>query len=327
MSARGPAISELFESAVELPTEEKISQWKKSLHDACLGPPAGQGRPPSDLAVLGLPNSGTNALYFFLNASLTVPVSNGPKGVWKHLLPFHPELFRRVLADCQRRRQGKQWTGYVLTVRHPVAWFQAQLSNKFNFGSKCLPRSGTVACHFDTCHRGNHRCPLEPSGYTFPTLLDLWAAYANHTEVSAGTYVVRYEDFLEDRERVLTEAAQHFGLEPVRLSRHDDPAYKNSRPWVGETRAQSINDALRRWKVFQSFWKRASSAKDSDRPVVKDPIACPIAQRGHSQLHASSEALRQYKLAHERDIPNQVSTRKGYEVPDLDSVSIAKEMC
>ena len=253
--------SPLFRPAPSLlPTYEDSITFKRRLQDKCQRPESGKMPYPNRISVSGLPNTGTNAMVSQLKARLDIRVSNGPaRGIWKHIMPFHPEMERILTVNCSH--WAPDWDAQLFMVRHPLTWIRAQTTRGTNFGSRCYGQSCTFdACQPRPCKSGydDPKSHKPPHTYIFPTLLDLWAAHATHVPTNGlpNALAVRYEDLLEDPEAVVQRVAEHFGVRLKAVNgTEDDPLASNARAWLGDKKGASHREkSLQKWQNYKHFW-------------------------------------------------------------------------
>ena len=249
---------------------------------------AAASTPPESLVVFGLPNTGTNALVAALRSRLNVKVTDGAPGLWKHLMPFHPDLESRLSRLCsslsspssEQQQQQQPRMGFVFSVHHPLAWLLSQTSPGHGFGhsfgyKKIQKRGGnqTRSCTFTACWSDqvsdDGRCIgiSEPHKWHFSTLLDLWAAYALHLPSRGGfpfAMAVRYEDLLRNHTAALQRVSRHFGVrmrrrqpeEGAPASHGGDPLLRYLRPWDKLRSSTGLLDSQARLKSFQALWRQ-----------------------------------------------------------------------
>ena len=154
-SKKAARITELDALAEPLPDAASRASLTRALEEACKERRRGAEiprRPPKELQVRGLPNTGTNAYQRLLGAPFNVTVLAGEKTgrrLWKHILPSHPDLRSEIIDTfCP-----SDDVATVFVVRHPVAWLLSQTSPGHNYGHLCEVTEATGdVCFFSACH-------------------------------------------------------------------------------------------------------------------------------------------------------------------------------
>jgi len=309
------------EASAPLPQEGELASQRTALEASCGVGPA--RRPPETLAVMGLPNTGTNAVRNFLGASLGgMVVHNGVPGLWKHAVPFQPDMDKALRQAC-----ADETMGVVFTVRHPAAWLSSQTSPSHSFGHMCQS-SPAPNCLFRTCE-GEDGCwkNFPPWHYSFGSLLDLWAAYAAALPAALpAVYVLRYEDFLADPQDALLRVSRHFSLSsdvsPRSALRSGMAALEHSaRPWDQQTRGATHPASLSKWRAFSQFWAQVRRRRaDPEAEVVCDPAA---------QAGPLMNARAQPHLPQGEPPPTQQAMlqRYNYTALTLEDAKVAAQLC
>ena len=288
------------------------------------------GMKPAQLAVVGLPNSGSDALHRFLQDNLDMPVEPELPGLWKHLPVFHKRFQMDLLQKCLMQ-SSSSWTGIIFVVRHPLAWLQEQSKSGHEVGQTCIPNGmGDVECFFETCDRGKAPgCAGKPHRYITPHLLHLWGAYVDHLPSGLPPFlVVRYEDLLRDSDAVLREVVNHFKLEAK-------PA--GSRVPLGSSMGRNVvTGAQQEWQNFLAQWQqlgvqsiviptpgRAAAAGQHDK--ASSTIECP--QENYHDTLAHAQTLEALHVDTTRQLLSRPLVKVGYHLPTAEAAFQAREAC
>ena len=325
-----------LEASSALPEPGHAEEFKARLERSCSH--ISSVGPPTRLVIAGMPNTGTNALTRYLNASLDVTVEgNPPDGLWKHQLPFHPQFEEFLAGECGKSAER---TGVVFTVRNPGTWMLSQTTKSHDFGHRCFNSTshGGLVCLFfgcgviatPPCNRNSSR---EPLVWNFPTLLDLWAAYATHLPSLPTVAVVRYEDLLHDREEVLRRLAAHFGVGIKDAEKNSpDPLLHNSRVFEANMEYSStsgLEQSQGRMYRFAKFWNQYGVAPfgftDKADTVSIGGVECEEGDERH--LYFSSQNLEALRSATSRGVLDVPLRQHGYEVPSPDKADMAAKAC
>ena len=326
-----------LEASYALPEPGHAEEFKARLERKCSR--ISSAGPPTRLVIAGMPNTGTNALTRYLNASLDVTVEgNPPDGIWKHQLPFHPQFEEFLAGECGK---SEERTGVVFTVRNPGTWMLSQTTSHHDFGHRCFnsTSNGGLVCLFfgcgvvatPPCNRNSTR---EPLVWNFPTLLDLWAAYATHLPSLPTVAVVRYEDLLHDREEVLRRLSAHFGVGIKDAEKDEpDPLQHNSREFEANMEHSStsgLKESQGRLYRFANFWNQYGvvpfgfSDKAADE-VSSGSVQCEEGDERH--LYFSGLNLEALGSASSRGVLDVPLRQHGYEVPSPDKADRAANAC
>ena len=341
-------------AAHPLPDAAHAAGFKRRLQERCQNSGGSGGKmrmPPEEIVVAGMPNTGTNALTSYLKAHLDAKVEGQPPRIWKHLPPYHPKFEDFITQGCAARRPP---AGIVFTVRNPVTWMLSQTSPGHNFGHSCFvdevqrrPEvpfwfNFTRSCTFFACDvLSSPPCGdlPEPRAWKFPTLLDLWAAYALNTPILPNAMVVRYEDLLNDREAVLHGVADHFGVQVKEATRASpDPLKAYSRAFDKIHRSSSgFQESQRRMHSFEDLWSQfglspfgfPAAAPRQGGSIAPSPdverITCKRGDEMHHYIHTDNlEAL---QSAAERGVLEEALKLHDYEVPSPAQAKQASEQC
>ena len=325
--------SEAFSNAAELPEAGQWESFSKELEESCWT----TRRPPLRLSVAGMPNSGTNALARYLKANLAVEVEDGLSGpeLWKHLMPFHPQFSDFLSQECS---SPIMWNAVVFTVRNPLTWMLSQTSPGHDYGHMCGQSPNGPACVFETCQWSDpatcDRVP-PPQRWRFPTLLDLWAAYAMHLPSMPTVIVVRYEDLLRDREAVLRRVIEHFRLgTEQRVVNAPDPLQSYTRHWELQPSSTGLAHSQERLRSFERFWgqygvapfgPRPSPGQTSSGAVGHGGIQCPAGDLEH--LVPSEEHVLALGSVGRRKELLEALRMHGYELPTPKQAHHALKAC
>lgn len=281
--------------------------------------------------MFGLPNTGTDSLARYLDAYLKVNVTEGLARQGKHLMPFHPDFEDLLSAGCEA---DDDWTAVILTVRNPLAWFLDQTSDTEYQGHTCLPGDGEEICYFDSGFNGvsaTARNTSEPARWEFPTLLDLWSAYADYLPLSLNTVmVVRYEDMMQDRESVRASVAQYFGAD-IKSAAFFQPDPMEDYLFDGTYNPDGLHSKLQHFETFECFWLQfglhpsSKGARDQGIMPPKTVIDCVFQDEEHYIVYP--EKMQPLSSAMERGIMQKAIQTHDYEIPSLAKIQQAWDAC
>ena len=293
--------------------------------------------PPTRLVIAGMPNTGTNALTRYLNASLDVTVeAQPPGGIWKHQLPFHPQFEEFLAGECGKTEEQ---TGVVFTVRNPGTWMLSQSSTGHEFGHRCFNSHTGQTCFFFGC--GIPATPpcegvRPPQAFKLPTLLDLWAAYATHLPSLPTVIVVRYEDLLHDREAVLRRVSAHFGV-GIKEIKEDapDPLQNYSRRFDTKYQSSSgLEESQGRLYKFARLWNQYgvvpfgfSEPRLAANGAVSEVHGTKCEGGDGIHLYFAGKNLEALRSATTRAILTAPMRQYNYEIPSPEQAEKAAREC